>query len=70
MLPSMVAPLVPPPIDPPRPEPAAATYILRVCPAGRALVFELIDLRSGERQRLAGVRALSRWLASRPDGLR
>jgi nucleoside-triphosphatase THEP1 len=66
----MVAPITPPRIDSLRPEPAAATYILRVRPAGRALVFEVIDLRSGERHRLAGVRALSRWLASRPGGLR
>jgi hypothetical protein len=70
MLPAMVAPTSPPRIASPRPEPAAATYILRVRPAACALVFELIDLRSGECHRLAGVRALSRWLASRPGGLR
>ena len=53
-----------------RPSPAAASYILRVLPGRQGWVFELIDLRSGERLQLTSVRALWRWLAARPTGLR
>jgi nucleoside-triphosphatase THEP1 len=73
MLPAMVAPRGPVgairPVKP-LPERVAGAYILRVRRAGRRWVFELIDLRSGECEHLAGLRALSRWLTSRPGGLR
>lgn len=52
-------------IPPPR-----TGYILRVQRQGRRLWLELVDLRSGEVHRPAGMRALWQLLSRLADGLR
>lgn len=50
--------------------PPTTSYILRVQRQGRRLRLELVELRSGEVHRPAGLRALWQLLSRLSEGLR